>query len=160
MSRSWILPVVVAGLAAIGVAVVGGTITDLGPWYEGLDKPSWTPPRPAFPIAWTAIFTLTAVAGVSAWRRAPKARSAETLIGLFALNGFLNLLWSLLFFRMQRPDWAFFELFALWLSVAVLIVYCWRLSKLASVLLIPYLLWVTIAGALNWQIVQLNAPFG
>ena len=44
--------------------------------------------------------------------------------------------------------------------MAVLIVYCWRLSKLASVLLIPYLLWVTIAGALNWQIVQLNAPFG
>ncbi|QZH76762.1 MAG: tryptophan-rich sensory protein [Erythrobacter sp.] len=160
MSKSWILPVVVAGLAALAVATVGGTITDLGPWYEGLAKPDWNPPRAAFPIVWTVIFALVAVAIVSAWRASPSTRVSDTLIGLFALNGFLNILWSLLFFRMQRPDWAFFELIALWLSIAVLIAYCWRLSRTASLLLLPYLIWVTIAGALNWQIVQLNGPFG
>lgn len=159
MSRPWILPVVVATVSALVVAFLGGTITDLGPWYMGLEKPAWSPPRPVFPIVWTTIFALTAVAGVTAWRHAPNSRTADTLIGLFALNGFLNILWSLLFFRVQRPDWAFAELVLLWLSIAALIVYCWRLSKLSGGLLVPYLVWVTIAGALNWQIVQLNAPF-
>lgn len=160
MKSSWIMPVAVALLAAMGVAFIGGTITDLGPWYEGLAKPDWTPPRPVFPIAWTLIFTLAAISGVTAWSKAPNSKAAETVIGLFALNGFLNIGWSLLFFRMQRPDWALAELVVLWLSIAVLIVYCNRHSRLAAVLLLPYIAWVTIAGVLNWHVVQLNGPFG
>ena len=154
------MPIAVALLAALGVAFIGGSITDLGPWYENLAKPDWTPPRPVFPIAWTLIFALAAMAGVTAWRKAPNVQVSDTVIGLFAANGFLNILWSLLFFRMQRPDWAFYELIVLWLSIAVLIVYCWRLSRLSGLLLVPYLAWVTVAGALNWQVVQLNPPFG
>jgi tryptophan-rich sensory protein len=160
MSRAWILPILIAAVMAFAVALVGGTITDLGPWYESLAKPAWTPERHVFPIVWTIIFTMCAVAAVSAWSAAPKARQADMVIGLFALNGFLNILWSLLFFRMQRPDWALLELVALWVSIVVLIVYCARLSKLAGALLLPYIAWVTIAGILNWQVVQLNGPFG
>ncbi|WP_199797197.1 TspO/MBR family protein [Erythrobacter sp. QSSC1-22B] len=160
MSRSWIMPIVIAGLAAVVVAMLGGTITNLGPWYEGLAKPDWTPPRPVFPIVWTTILALAAVAAVSAWRAAPTDKVSDTIVGLFALNGVLNLLWSLLFFRMLRPDWAFFEVIGLWLSILALVVYCGRQSRLAGVLLVPYLVWVTIAAALNWQIVQLNSPFG
>ncbi|MBX7497089.1 tryptophan-rich sensory protein [Qipengyuania sp. 6B39] len=160
MTRSWVMPVAIAAVAALVTAMIGGTITDLGPWYDGLAKPDWTPARPVFPIAWTTIFTLCAVAGVAAWRAAPKAKQADTVIGLFALNGFLNIGWSLLFFRLQRPDWAFYELVLLWVSILVLAIYCGRLSKLAGFLLLPYLAWVTVAGALNWQVVQLNAPFG
>lgn len=160
MTRAAFVPIGIASLAAFGVAMLGGTITDLGPWYESLAKPDFTPPRPVFPIAWTTIFALAAIAGVSAWRAAKDSRTSDTLIGLFALNGFLNLLWSLLFFRMQRPDWAFYELIVLWLSIAALIVYCGRVSRTASLLLVPYLVWVTAAGALNWEVVRLNAPFG
>lgn len=160
MSRSWILPVVVAALAALAVAAVGGTITDIGPWYNGLRKPDWTPPPVAFPIVWTGIFALAAVAGVAAWRAAPKATQSDMVIGLFALNGFLNILWSLLFFRLQRPDWALVELVVLEASILVLIVYCGRFSRLAAALLTPYLAWVAVAGLLNWQVVQLNQPFG
>ena len=82
------------------------------------------------------------------------------MIGLFALNGFLNILWSLLFFRMQRPDWAFAEVMLLWLSVLLLVVICWRHSRLAGLLLLPYLAWVSVAAALNWSVVELNGPFG
>ncbi|OYX64148.1 MAG: TspO protein [Novosphingobium sp. 32-60-15] len=160
MTRNWILPVSVASLAALGVALLGGTITDLGPWYESLNKPDWNPPRAVFPIAWTTIFSLVAVAAVAAWRAAPNSRMSDTVIGLFALNGFLNVLWSLLFFRLQRPDWAFAELALLWLSIALMIVYCNRFSRLAALMLAPYIIWVTIAGALNWQIIQLNPAFG
>lgn len=160
MSRSWVLPVAVAAIAALVVAALGGTITELGPWYEGLHKPDWTPPRIAFPIVWTTIFALAAAAGVAAWRAAPNSRAADTLIGLFALNGFLNVLWSLLFFRLHRPDWAMAELVLLELSILALIVYCGRFSRLAAVLLVPYAIWVATAGALNWQVIQLNPAFG
>ena len=160
MKTHWILPVVVAALAALGVALLGETVTDLGPWYQSLDKPGWTPPNWAFGLIWTIVFTLTAAAAVSAWRRARNGRTADLVIGLFAANGFLNVLWSLLFFRMQRPDWAFAELLLLWLSIVALIVVCGRLSRLSAVLLLPYLAWVTVAGALNWAVIELNGPFG
>jgi benzodiazapine receptor len=160
MSKSWILPVIVAGVVAIGIALLGMTVTDLGPWYQGLKKPEWNPPDPVFGIVWTLVFTLSAIAAVTSWRAARDVRTADTLIGLFALNGFLNILWSLLFFRMQRPDWAFAELLLLWLSIGALILFCGRQSRVAGLLLVPYLVWVTIAGALNWQIVALNGPFG
>lgn len=160
MSRSWILPVVLAGIAAIAVAAIGGTLTDLGPWYQSLDKPDWNPPAVVFPIVWTTVFALAVIAFVSAWRNAPSTKVSDTLIGLFAANAFLNIVWSLLFFRLQRPDWAFYELILLWVSIGVLILYCWRYSKLASAVLLPYLVWVSVAGALNWQIVELNGPFG
>lgn len=160
MSRSWPLPVGIAIVAALVVALLGGTITELGPWYEALHKPALTPPRPVFPIAWTTIFAMAATAGVAAWRAAPSSRIGDTLIGLFALNGFLNVLWSLVFFRLQRPDWAFYELVLLWLSIAALVLYCLRLSRPAAALLLPYLVWVSLAGMLNWQVVQLNGPFG
>ena len=160
MSRSWILPFVLAAIAAVAVAMLGMTVTELGPWYRSLRLPAWTPPDPVFGAAWTLIFALAAVSAATAWRAAESRRAAETLIGLFALNGFLNILWSLLFFRLHRPDWSFAELILLWLSVVLLMIVCGRRSKLSAVLLLPYLAWVTLAGVLNWQVVQLNGPFG
>jgi len=160
MKQSWLLPVLVAAVFALGVAFMGGTITDLGGWYQGLRKPDWTPPGPAFGLIWTVVFTFTALAAVTAWRRSPTTRSSDVLIGMFALNGLLNILWSLIFFRIQRPDWAFGELLLLWLSIAVLLVACWRRSRAAGLLMLPYLAWVTVAGALNWQVIILNGPFG
>lgn len=160
MTRSWPLPVVIAAMAAMAVAALGATITDLGPWYQGLAKPDWTPPDPAFGLGWTIIFTLTAMAAVTAWRAAPTSQVSDTLVGLFAFNAFLNISWSLLFFRVQRPDWALFELGLLWLSILALIIVSARHSKPGALLLVPYLVWVSFAGALNWRVVVLNGPFG
>ncbi|MBV7266395.1 TspO/MBR family protein [Erythrobacter ani] len=160
MKGSWFLTVLVATIAAGCVAALGATITDLGPWYQGLQKPSWNPPDGLFPIVWTIIYALIWVSGITAWRAAPNSASAQWVISLFALNGFLNITWSLLFFRLQRPDWAMIELVFLWLSILALIVYCGRFSRLAAALLVPYLIWVGIAGALNWAIIDLNGPFG
>lgn len=156
----WILPVSVATIAALGVAFLGATITDLGPWYQSLAKPDWTPPDGLFPIAWTLIYALVMISGLDAWWNAPNSRISQTIISLFALNGFLSISWSLLFFRLERPDFALFELVALWLSILAMIVYCARFSRRASLLLVPYLAWVSFAGALNWAVVELNAPFG
>ena len=159
MSLSWIMPVLVAALAAVFVAVMGATITEIGPWYHALVQPAWAPPDVAYGVAWTIIYALTAAAGVTAWRATPAARDREWLIGLFALNGFLNILWSLLFFRLHRPDWAVIEVVGLWLSVAALVLLARRRSPAAALLLVPYLLWVTFAGYLNLMVVRLNGPF-
>lgn len=155
-----IVPVTIATAMAICVAALGATVTDLGPWYQALAKPGWNPPDVVFPIGWTVIYALITIAGITAWRAAPTAAAAEWVIGLFALNGFLNISWSLIFFRLQRPDWALFELGLLWLSILAIIILCGRFSRSAALLLVPYLAWVSFAGALNWAVVDLNAPFG
>lgn len=160
MTRAGLFPIVIAGTLALVTAIVGGSITVLDTWYYSLKQPGWAPADYMFGVIWTAIFALIAVAGVLAWEKARTRREVEISLGLFALNGFLNLGWSFLFFRMERPDLAFYELIALWLSVLVLIFFCGRFSKWSALLLAPYLVWVTIAGVLNYQVVQLNGPFG
>ena len=159
MSRAWLFTVLIAGLAASIVALLGATITEIGPWYHSLIQPRWAPPDVAYGVAWTAIYAFTALAGVTGWLAMPTWREREWLLGMLALNGFLNILWSLLFFRLHRPDWAVFEVLALWLSIAALILITWRRSMAGALLFLPYLLWVTFAGYLNMTIVHLNGPF-
>ena len=160
MNRAALFPIIIAATLALITAMVGGSITVLDSWYYSLQQPAWAPPDYMFGIIWTTIFALIALAGFLGWQKAPSRRTAEIMLGLFALNGFLNLSWSFIFFRMERPDLAFYELIALWLSILALILFCSRFSRSAALLLLPYLVWVSIAGLLNYQIVALNGPFG
>ncbi len=160
MARPWLMPVVIALLLAAAVAFMGATVTEIGPWYASLAKPRWAPPDAAYGAAWTVIYALTALAGVRGWLAAQTKAEREWLLGLFALNGFLNIAWSLIFFQMRRPDWAMVEVLALWASVAALILFIWRRSMTGALLLVLYLAWVTFAGYLNMTIVRLNGPFG
>ncbi|MEZ5459399.1 MAG: TspO/MBR family protein [Steroidobacteraceae bacterium] len=149
-----------AALGALAVAILGGLATEIGPWYRALAKPSWNPPDWLFGPAWTLIYALTALAGVEAWQAARERPQRRMLALLFIINGCLNVLWSLLFFRLRRPDWALFEVGALWLSIVSLLYYCGRLHRRSVALLLPYLLWVSFAAVLNASVVSLNAPFG
>lgn len=160
MTKAWIPPILIAFLAAAAVAFMGATLTTIGPWYQSLAKPDWTPPDYAFGLIWTIVFFCTALSAVFTWRNLPTNKKAETMIGLYAINGALNIVWSLLFFRMERPDWAFIELVFLWLSILALILFSRKYSTVGALLLLPYIVWVTIAGALNWQVLALNGPFG
>ncbi len=160
MSRAWLFPILTAALATGIVALLGATITVTGPWYDQLIQPRWAPPNATYGIVWTIIYSINVVALVTGWHAMQTRTDAETFIALWATNGFLNILWSLLFFRVQRPDWALIEVVFLWLSVGSLIIFGWRRSMTAAIMLVPYLLWVTIAGYLNITIVRLNGPFG
>lgn len=153
-------PVAVAFAAVIGISLIGGLATDIGPWYYALVKPSWQPPDWLFGPVWTTIFLLTAIAGVMAWRRAPGPVARRQLLWLFGINFFLNAAWSFLFFHFKRPDHALVEVVLLWMSIAVLMFALWGYSRTSSLLLLPYLLWVSFASFLNLTIVRLNAPFG
>lgn len=155
----WVLPAAIAAVAATFTAAVGATITDIGPWYLALKQPDWAPPNWLFGPAWTIIFMLCTFSGTTAWLSARSSAAFETIVGLFALNGLLNLLWSFLFFRLHRPDLAALEVGVLWSSIAALNIVLWRISRPASLLLLPYLVWVGYAAMLNRAIVELNGPF-
>lgn len=157
---SRVKPIAAAAAAALGVALLGGLMTDLSPWYDALLKPAWQPPAWLFGPAWTTIYAFTAVAAVFAWWASDTRVSRQNLLIVFLGNGILNVVWSLFFFRLQRPDWALAEVVLLWLSIVVLIVMCGRRRAVAAWLLLPYLGWVTFAAVLNYEIVRLNAPFG
>lgn len=140
-------------------AGVGGALTDLGPWYFALKHPDWKPPDAAFGAIWTTIFTLCAISAWLAWQAADSLALRRRVAVLFGLNALLNILWSGLYFKLQRPDWALIEVVFLWLSIVALMGGLWRLSRWASALLLPYVLWVGTAAMLNLETVRLNGTF-
>jgi benzodiazapine receptor len=155
MRPSFLLPLVVAALGYTFVSVIGGMLTDIGPWYRSLIKPSWQPPDWLFGPVWTTIFILAAVSAALAWRAADQAQR-RMVATLFVANGILNVGWSLLFFHLKQPLLAGLEVILLWASIVALIWYVQRVSRPAALLLVPYLLWVSFATVLNWTIVALN----
>ncbi len=153
-------PTLVAGSAALTVALLGGLSTRIGPWYETLEKPALNPPNWLFAPAWTMIYALCVVAAVMGWRNITTNAGRAWLLSLFFMNAVLNIMWSVLFFTFQRPDWALAEVITLWLSVAALLVFFMRSASSVAWLMVPYLAWVTFAAYLNLRIVALNGPFG
>lgn len=159
MNTSLLRPLAVAFVLSYATAGIGGALTEIGPWYYALKQPAWKPPDAAFGVIWSLIFTLCAISGALAWRAARTEGLRRRVWVLFGANAVLNIVWSALYFKLHRPDWALIEVALLWLSIAALIVGLWRISRWASALLVPYLVWVSIASALNLATVQLNGPF-
>ena len=148
-----------SALAAVIVAVAGGVLTVIGPWYDGLKKPSWKPPDWAFGPVWTAILILAAISAALAWEAAEGAGARSAILAVLIVNSILNIAWSGIFFKMRRPDWALIEVAMLWLSILALILVLGAHSATAGWLMVPYLAWVSVAAFLNYRIVQLNKPF-
>ena len=135
-------------------------MTPRAEWYAQLRKPSWQPPGWAFGPAWTIILGLAAWSGVIAWEAAAGPGEERRILILFGVNGLFHLLWSPLFFKAQRPDWALGEVPFLWGSIAALMIGLWPISPFAALLNLPYLAWVSFAAYLNLTIVRLNPRAG
>lgn len=138
-------------LGLVMAAASTGMLFKPGAWYRRLSKPRWTPPDIAFPIVWTVLYLMIAVAGWLVWREG----SVAALI-FWGLQLILNALWSYLFFGQRRMDLALADVSLLWLSVAGFIVIAWPLSTTAALLFVPYLIWVTIAANLNRAVRKMN----
>jgi tryptophan-rich sensory protein len=159
MDSSFLIPLAVAAAVATAVAVIGGLLTEIGPWYRGLKKPRWQPPDWAFGPVWTVILAMAAVAAALAWRDAPDGAARGWILVALLVNCALHILWSPIFFKLKRPDWAFVEVIFLWLSVVLITLVLGRYSLAAGLLLVPYIVWVTVAAKLNYDVMKLNEPF-
>lgn len=148
-----VLLAVCFGTAAVGAALTAGPVRD---WYPTLRKPAWTPPDWVFGPVWTTMYVLMALAAWLVWRRAGWAAS-RTALGLFAVQLVLDAAWSGLFFALRSPPSAFAEIILLWCAIAATLSSFGRVSTLAASLLVPYLLWVTYAAALNGTIWRMNS---
>tara|TARA_R110002126_G_scaffold1015_44_gene6214 strand:+ start:1377 stop:1850 length:474 start_codon:yes stop_codon:yes gene_type:complete len=152
--------IIAAILWAVILGGAGGLLTDIGSWYRDLKKPSWQPPDWLFGPAWTIILGLAAWAAILSWDQTDNRSDQAILMAVYGANFLFHLLWSPLFFKYQRPDWALVEVVFLWLSVVAMLVITWSFTALAGAMILPYFLWVSFAALLNARIVQLNRPFG
>ena len=152
----------IAAAWAIILGGAGGALTDIGSWYRNLKKPRWQPPDWLFGPAWTVILGLSGWSFYVGLMAAPAPADRMGVFALFGANFVLHFLWSPLFFKLRRPDWALIENVFLWLSVTALMVVLPRVSgdSFAGWLNVPYFIWVSFAFVLNATIVKLNAPFG
>ncbi|MBO9423990.1 tryptophan-rich sensory protein [Labrenzia sp. R4_1] len=139
-------------IGVVFLAAASGAVFKPGPWYEELQKPSWTPPNWAFPVVWTLLYIMIAYAGWSVWAKV----GWSSPIVFWALQIVLNAAWSWLFFGLRRMDLALVDVGLLWLAIAGFIVTAWPVSPIAALLFVPYLAWVTTAGLLNRAVQQLN----
>lgn len=137
-------------------AAIGALATaQAGEFYLQLERPSWAPPPWLFGPAWTVLYALMAVAAWRVQRTAPLP-SLRLEMGLFLVQLVLNSLWSWLFFAWHQGAAAFAEIIVLWLAIAATIVVFARRDRLAALLLLPYIAWVSFAGALCYSIWQRN----
>jgi translocator protein len=152
-----VLALMVCLLASLSAGAVGGfaTARAVTSWYPTLTKPAWTPPAWLFGPVWTVLYVLMGVAAWRVWLHRAEPPAAQAL-AIFGVQLVLNALWSLLFFGLRAPGLAMAELVLLWLAIAASLGAFWRLEPLAGALLVPYLAWVTFAGALNHAIWWLN----
>ncbi len=154
-----ILTLVIAVLLPIlGGGIVGFiTSQEVSTWYLTLQKPAWNPPNWIFGPVWTILYGVIGLASWLIWRkREGQEKQARRALSWYGLQLGLNFLWSVIFFGLRRPDLALLEIVILWGAIVVTLLKFVRLDRLAAALMIPYLLWVTFATALNGAIWWLN----
>ena len=139
-------------LIACGAAATTGAMFSPGPWYDALKKPTWTPPNWLFPVAWTTLYLLMSAAAA----RASGVEGSGMALALWSVQIAFNTLWTPVFFGLRRMRAALVVMVFLWLSVAATTVALFQLDFWAGLMFVPYLAWVTVAGALNLSVVRLN----
>jgi tryptophan-rich sensory protein len=140
--------------AAAGIGGVG-TAAGVRSWYPSLDRPPWRPPDQAFGPVWSALYAANAVSAWLVWRADPKG--SRPALNMYGAQLALNAAWPLLFFGLKRPGVALVEIGLLWVAIAVTVAAFARRHRVAALLLVPYLAWVTFALALNWDLWRRNA---
>lgn len=143
-------------LAACGAAAATGIMFKPGEWYRSLDRPAWTPPDWMFPVVWTTLYLLIALAAA----RVAGLPGSGQAMAFWALQITLNTLWTPVFFGAHRIRAGLVILALLWLAVAATVLAFFRLDPIAGVLMLPYLAWLSVAAALNLSILRRNPGRG
>lgn len=143
-------------LFCIGVSQAAGllgsvfTVTGTGSWYQDLDRPVAAPPNWVFGPVWTVLYTLMGIAVFLVWQRGLARPGVKAALAIFTLQLGLNALWSIVFFGLENIGGALIVILLLLGAIGLTMMLFWRVSRVAAVLLVPYLLWVLFATYLNY----------
>jgi len=132
------------------------TMDSVSTWYAELSKPSFNPPDWAFGVVWPILYVMMGVSAFLIWNKGIGSKQAKVALGLFVFQLVLNGLWTPIFFGLHMTGLALAEIILLWIAILMTILAFWRISKAATYLLIPYILWVSFAIALNAALWHLN----
>ena len=145
MKKIWKL--VISILVPFVASAIGGlfTASSVSTWYFNLVKPPFNPPNWIFGPVWTILYLLMGISLYLVWVN----KYDKAALTVFGVQLFLNVLWSVLFFGLQKPLFSFVEIIILWISILITIIYFYRINKISAYLLVPYLLWVSFAAILN-----------
>ena len=158
MKTKYILTLAVALLIPQIIGLLGSLFTSatIPTWYATLTRPELAPPNWVFGPVWTVLFILMGIASFLIFQKGYERRDVRIALSFYGAQLILNLLWSILFFGARNPGLAFAEIVVLWLVLFLTIRKFWPLSKTSAYLLVPYILWVSFAGYLNYSIWILN----
>jgi benzodiazapine receptor len=149
-----IVSIVIVFLAgAVGTVY---TLKEITTWYVSLAKPGWTPPNWAFGPIWTTLYVLIGISLFLVWREGLDRKDVRIALVVFAIQLILNVVWSLVFFGTHNIFGGLVLVILLWISILANIIVFYRISKPAGLILIPYLIWVSIASYLNYIVFLLN----
>ena len=149
-------------ICSISVCIATGllgsftTADSVKTWYADLYRPSFTPPDWAFGVVWPILYVMMGISAFIIWNKGLGNRQVKVAIGLFILQLILNGLWTPIFFGLHMMALALAEIMLLWVAIIMTIFAFWRISRAAAYLLLPYILWVSFAIALNAALWHLN----
>ncbi|MFA5856749.1 MAG: TspO/MBR family protein [Candidatus Pacearchaeota archaeon] len=149
-----ILSIIISQLAGFIGSIF--TFNSVNSWYLTLNKPFFNPPSWIFGPVWVSLYFLIGISFYLIWNNGFKSKTSKLALGFFITQLILNSLWSIIFFGLKSPLFAFIEIILLWISIVLTMYYFSKISKTATYLLIPYILWVSFASILNLAMVILN----
>jgi tryptophan-rich sensory protein len=157
MFKKYLWPLMVSFFIAFSAGLIGSLFTakSINAWYQFLNKPSFAPPNWLFAPAWTLLYLLMAIAAFLIWQKR-KEFPSQIALRFYFIQLILNALWSIIFFGLHNPGWAFLEIVFLWIFILLTLIKFYKINKTAGWLLVPYLLWVSFASILNCAVWMLN----
>jgi translocator protein len=133
------------------------TYPNIAGWYASLQKPFFTPPNWLFGPVWTTLFTLMGISLFIIWEKTGLRKKGRAAFRAFLLQMGLNVLWSFLFFGLRSPLYGLICIIPMWLAILYMIIQYWKIDRRAAWMMVPYIAWVTVATALNFSVLLLNA---
>lgn len=141
------------GAGLIGIVF---TVSSIENWYNLLNQPSFRPPNWLFGPVWTILYSLMGISLYWIWTAGTKKKEVRDALKLFAVHLILNTSWSIVFFGMHNIPLSLVNIIALWVLIVIVMIKFYKIDKRASLILLPYLAWVSFATILNFAIVLLN----
>lgn len=153
-----LIPFIICLLIPLLIGALGGLFTfeSVKTWYITLNKPSFNPPNNIFGPVWTTLYILMGIASYLVWRQRKTAIGYNWAVFIYIIQLILNLMWSFLFFYQHQIGFALVEIGILWLAIIINAMLFYRIHKVAGLLFIPYILWVSFASYLTYSIYMLN----